>query len=264
MSFPFSLCRFLLQIVNSLYAEKPKGIEWNSPLKLVETFSFPSFFLETEKDIGALYLDEEKNEAYLVFRGTTNYTETIIDLEFHQTEFYQKTFPLDFELVPSGGSSRSELVSEEFVSAGGNTFPPLVHCGFYKLYSYLSQKVNLALHSLQVEKIYLSGHSMGAALALLFAYALPSEYQKHVYLFACPRVGNHEFVKRVEENTHTLYNVQNEPDVVPQLPAPITLGYAYSSPGRICIFRKVKSTLVDNHHAETYLEGLSEQRLISS
>ncbi|SOB74420.1 class 3 lipase [Cedratvirus lausannensis] len=254
-SFPFSLCRFLLQIVNSLYAEKPEG----ASLKLIETFSFPSFFLETEKDIGALYLDEEKNEAYLVFRGTTNYTETIIDLEFHQTEFYQKTFPLDFELVPSGGSSRSELVSEE-----EKEFPPLVHCGFYKIYSYLSQKVNLALHALPVEKIYLSGHSMGAALALLFAYALPSEYQKHVYLFACPRVGNHEFVQKVEESTEVLYNVQNEPDVVPQLPAPITLGYAYSSPGRICIFRKVKSTLVDNHHAETYLEGLSEQKLISS
>jgi hypothetical protein len=256
-SLPFSLCCFLLQIVKDLYAEKPERVG----LKLVETFSFPSFFLETEKDIGALYLDEEKGEAYLVFRGTTNYTETVIDLEFHQTEFYQKTFPLDFEVV-SDNSECTDL--------------PLVHCGFYKVYSYLSQKVNLALHALPVvdrgclqprstvEKIYISGHSMGAALALLFAYSLPSHYQKHVYLFACPRTGNHEFVKRVEENTEVLYNVQNEPDVIPQLPAPITLGYAYSSPGRICIFRKIKSTLVDNHHAETYLEGLLEERLISS
>lgn len=243
-SFPFSLSCFLLRIVDKLYQERPE----ETSLKLVETFSFPSFFLETEKDIGALYLDEERGEAYLVFRGTTNYTETIIDLEFHQTEFIQKTFPLDFEIVDENRDNSE----------------PLVHHGFYKIYSYLSQKVNLALHSLSVDKIYLSGHSMGAALALLFTYALPEQYQKHTFLFACPRVGNYEFVKRVEQSVHCLYNIQNETDVVPQLPAPITLGYAYSSPGRICIFRKVKSTLVDNHHTETYLEGLSEQRLISS
>ncbi|QIN54213.1 class 3 lipase [Cedratvirus kamchatka] len=245
MSFPFPLSCFLLQIISDLYDGKPA----NHNLKLIETFSFPSFFLETEKDIAALYLDEDKNEAYLVFRGTTNYAETVIDLEFHQTEFIQKTFPLDFEVISP--------VDEEITSE------PLVHCGFYKVYSYLSQKVNLALHALSVDKIYLAGHSMGAALALLFAYALPSRYQKHVYIFACPRVGNYEFVKKVEESVEQLYNIQNETDVVPQLPAPITLGYVYSSPGRICIFRKVKSTLVENHHATTYLEGLSEKKLIS-
>lgn len=254
MSFPFPLSCSLLQMVNNLYLEKPEV----AGLTLVQTFSFPTFFFETVKDIGALYLDEDKKEAYLIFRGTTNYTETIIDLEFHQTEFIQKTFPLDFEIIEDEPERASRLCHLASPSQ------PLVHCGFYKIYSYLSQKVNLALHELSIEKIYLSGHSMGAALALLFTYALPQQYQKHTFLFACPRVGNYEFVKRVEQSAHCLYNVQNETDVVPQLPAPLTMGYAYSSPGRICIFRKVKPTLVDNHHADTYLEGLSEQRLISS
>ncbi|SPN79277.1 Class 3 lipase [Brazilian cedratvirus IHUMI] len=258
MSFPFPLSFSLLQMVNNLYLEKPEV----TGLKLVQTFSFPTFFFETVKDIGALYLNEEKKEAYLVFRGTTNYTETIIDLEFHQTEFIQKTFPLDFEIIEDEGAPVSGL-GEQVSPSSEQVSEPLVHCGFYKIYSYLSQQVNLALHTLSIEKIYLSGHSMGAALALLFTYALPECYQKHTFLFACPRVGNYEFVKRAEERAHCLYNVQNETDVVPQLPAPLTLGYAYSSPGRICIFRKVKSTLVDNHHAETYLEGLLEEKLIS-
>jgi hypothetical protein len=65
-------------------------------------------------------------------------------------------------------------------------------------------------------KIWITGHSLGGALATLFASRFNST--QGVYTFGSPRVGNEVFKK----NFHVkIYRIVNNDDIVPRVPLPI-------------------------------------------
>ena len=100
-----------------------------------------------------------------------------------------------------------------------------VHLGFYKqlmsVYDELILSVNELVKKYPDYTIYITGHSLGAALSALFGYMLSSKINNQVKVvsFASPRVGNYEW-KVSFNNIANLehYRVTNKRDIVTAFP----------------------------------------------
>ncbi|KAE8783135.1 phospholipase A1-Ibeta2, chloroplastic-like [Hordeum vulgare] len=125
---------------------------------------------------------------------------------------------------------------------------PKVECGFRNLYKTagdgspsLSEMVVTEVRRLlkkyegEEVSITVTGHSLGAALAVLIADELAGHggapTPVAVFSFGGPRVGNHAFAERVEARGARVLRVVNAHDVVPQLP-PRPGGRWYADVGR--------------------------------
>lgn len=102
-----------------------------------------------------------------------------------------------------------------------------VHSGFYKqlydtyMYANIVEEVTSQLAKNPDYKVYITGHSLGAALATLFGYLIADEIKNNITVvsFASPRVGNNKWKKSFESKTNLHhYRVTNQRDVVTALP----------------------------------------------
>ncbi|CAL5223184.1 g5658 [Coccomyxa viridis] len=123
-----------------------------------------------------------------------------------------------------------------------------VHSGFYgalfngdeeqgRLFDDLVGSIRSADEG-KAKAIYLTGHSLGAALSLLFAAELHSRHSElaervaGVYAYASPRVGNAAFAAAFNKafcNPDRVYRVAHGADIIPYLP-PKMLEYADVGP----------------------------------
>ena len=82
-----------------------------------------------------------------------------------------------------------------------------------------------------IDEIYITGHSLGAALSQLFTLDLAlsrPKFSVESINFASPRVGNGAYVDFVEQCCpRSILRVQNKHDAVPHLP-PTKLGFAHT------------------------------------
>ncbi|XP_062190946.1 phospholipase A1-Ibeta2, chloroplastic-like [Phragmites australis] len=117
-----------------------------------------------------------------------------------------------------------------------------VECGFWNLYKTASDRspslsemvvseVRRLLNKYKGEElsITVTGHSLGAALAVLIADELAGRAQAPVAVFSFggPRVGNRAFAERVEARGARVLRLVNAHDVVPRFPPGLPLpGYA--------------------------------------
>ncbi|MGO9944580.1 MAG: lipase family protein [Rhodoblastus sp.] len=120
-----------------------------------------------------------------------------------------------------------------------HTDPALrVHSGFYRAFSLLSKGQKISelgvtenitegissyLHRIisttaQGKPIYITGHSLGGALAQIAAAVYGTDQFAACYTFGSPRVGNTYFDLWVKTPS---YRVLNNADIVPQVPLPI-------------------------------------------
>ena len=100
-----------------------------------------------------------------------------------------------------------------------------VHSGFYKqlfsVYAELEKFVLRKINNNPNYDIYITGHSLGAALSTLFGYLLSSKTNRKITVvsFASPRVGNKEWKKDFESKENlTHYRITNNRDIVTALP----------------------------------------------
>lgn len=105
-----------------------------------------------------------------------------------------------------------------------------VHSGFIDRYK-KTQIRNCILSCItpKIEKIQLTGHSYGAALAVLCAVDLQYHFSKkdyEVFLFGCPRVGNRAFAASYNKRIFKTLRFENGNDLVTKLPFRI-LGYCH-------------------------------------
>ncbi len=173
-------------------------------------------FFEAQNDTQAVYLATDRI-AILAFRGTENKTDIRTDLQFRK--------------VPLGEGK--------------------VHRGFYGAFSGLwdgstllgSDRQGLSAYLAQEEAkrpgvpLYVTGHSLGAALSTLAVHAALGEGRKVYahYTFGSPRVGNeafaHELAARAKNARTKLFRVVNFGDPVTVSP-PSWLGYEHvDAPG---------------------------------
>jgi predicted lipase len=101
-----------------------------------------------------------------------------------------------------------------------------VNTGFYSVYKKLKFDVYRSILELQKEKerqLYWAGHSLGGAVAILFATFYGAGT---VYTYGCPKVGDKKFCE-VSDSKIKLYRILNAKDIFPILP-PWILGYKHS------------------------------------
>lgn len=90
-----------------------------------------------------------------------------------------------------------------------------VHDGFYQAFLHVEPMVRKAVEELSDHKVYVTGHSLGGALALIAARALNGDNIAACYTFGSPRVGGLEFEADIKV---PIYRVVNAADAVPRVP----------------------------------------------
>lgn len=98
-----------------------------------------------------------------------------------------------------------------------------VHKGFYNAYLSVARQVNLAAKSLLANcqncQIYVTGHSLGAAVATLAAadlFALTPDIT--LYTFGSPRVGDQAFATYFDKIVPDAFRIVHKNDIVPHVP----------------------------------------------
>lgn len=181
------------------------------PYTLVKVFntveSIPGF-PQTAGDVPIAFVATEGNNIYVVFRGTDTIDEWIQDAKFAQ-------------------------VSYSFISDGG-----LTEQGFTEIYATLNQEILSTLSGLIAgnpnAKIFITGHSLGGALAVLAAPEIANQSgfpQPTLYTFAGPRAGNPHFAETTyDSRLNTSWRVVNTNDLVPFLPKEIVVVFENNQP----------------------------------
>jgi pimeloyl-ACP methyl ester carboxylesterase len=95
--------------------------------------------------------------------------------------------------------------------------------------------------------VWLTGHSLGGALAVLAAFRLKQE--KHgvqgIYTFGQPAVGGEEFIEQITtELALPYFRVVNHQDLIPKTPTGNLLGAKYAHGGTLCFITRDRELLV--------------------
>ena len=191
------------------------GFDWGNARALAEAsaraYTEPATVDDPFTDAQCL-IEDHVNCISVAFKGSRSPRDFVQDAECWMTD-YTSPWP-----SPQGGE-------------GGKL--PRVHHGFAEDWRAIRAAVVtkagfiLQSHALIPPKIFVTGHSLGGALAIECAL----EFQRAgfcvagVYTFGCPRMGNAAF--RDIYNAALLdktFNVVNQNDIVPRTP-PLLLGY---------------------------------------
>lgn len=125
------------------------------------------------------------------------------------------------------------------------------HQGFQLLALSLSREVRLAVLGFDAEApVYVTGHSLGGAVASLTALMLRSRFKLkdvRLYSYAAPRVGDPAFVKAYDSLVPASYRVVNLADVVPLVPPHVLERWRYADLGREWAFLNQSGDILGNH-----------------
>jgi len=172
-------------------------------------FEEVSSFLDTgckdDSDITpAAFIATKGDNIYLSSRGTANITDAIIDVAALQEPY--------MFLTDSGKVS----IGFQAAYMGGDTYP---------VESAIISKINDLTMTGKFSNLYITGHSLGAALAFL---AFPDLSQNigmidsvAMYNFAGPAVGDSDYVsayENIESLNRISFRIVNTNDLVPKLP----------------------------------------------
>ncbi len=182
-------------------------------------------FSSDYRDLGTqAYLVEHDELAVLVFRGSTDVTDW-------KTNFNLRKIKVD--VGEFGGK-------DEFVK---------VHRGFYEAFAQrrpmMQDDIDQIKTSTPDKPIYITGHSLGGALAQIATAAFTSDQIAACYTFGSPRAGGRHFDRFVKP-PH--YRITNGKDIVPFTPF-FVLGYDHTGDSRHIggnparLFRRARSVL---------------------
>ncbi|XID93413.1 lipase family protein [Paenibacillaceae bacterium WGS1546] len=145
-----------------------------------------------------------------------------------------------------GSSTTTDWISDaiasqtklKYVRNGGMT-----HRGFTNIYDSARSRILSALGKLSAGKaLYITGHSLGGALATLCALdaAVNSPFRSpRTYTFGSPRVGDPDFAKAYAKHAGGTFRVHNRFDVVTHLPPHI---YRLPKTGRKYYYEHVRQS----------------------
>lgn len=165
------------------------------------------------------------------------------------------------------------------------TFPQVTHPwgmaekGFSLLYDQCSAAVKQAVAAANPAHLYVTGHSLGAALATLATADLTiANHAPAMYNFASPRTGNIGFATTFDQRVADKWRVANTEDLVTTVPlATLELASVHANELRMIFalathlgnrltfqhvgvpvpFTTNNGTILDNHKMDTYIAALS-------
>ena len=137
-----------------------------------------------------------------------------------------------------------------------------VHDGFYEIYESMSADVIQAFKQGPMSReIFISGHSLGGALATL---AVPDvqinsglDVPIKSYTFASPRVGSPQFAETYNTNGVPTYRFANSDDLVPEVPPSLLGKHDFAHVGWEVGFTSQYHEIARNHnHKGSYLYAI--------
>jgi triacylglycerol lipase len=107
-----------------------------------------------------------------------------------------------------------------------------VHCGFLQAFECCKDEIKAAVHDNVPDDLglYITGHSLGGALAQIASAVLERPNLAACYTFGSPRVGTSDFDRQVK-CPH--YRLINNWDLVPSVPPPMYRGYYHTGDPRL-------------------------------
>ncbi len=184
------------------------------------------------------FIIESPHEIIIAFRGTSSTTNWISDAIASQMKF--------------------KYIKEDC----------LTHRGFTHIYSSARDGIRSALTNLSPDKtLYITGHSLGAALATLCAIDLAANTafsSPILYTFGSPRVGDPAFRNAFANYIHNSYRIANQFDIVTFAPPSIyklprrEKKYYYSHVRALNPLSFQNGTIGLNHVISSYFDDLSQ------
>ena len=173
---------------------------------------------------------------YIVFRGTQTPAEWQLDLETNQVPDLQTSW---------------------------NGSQILVHSGFLQMFQQFQPSLSKLITANSPSQLYVTGHSLGAAVATLTGLQYFATVPLVVYAFASPRVGNIAFATTVQ-NSFTLFRITNQADIVPDVPLAVMFNlkgshqpYLYDHAGTNYTFNRNWQSWDANHFIPVYQDCLA-------
>jgi triacylglycerol lipase len=181
----------------------------------------------------------DPTDVFIAIRGTVTIWEWIHDVKF---------FPKPFTNVPGGG-----LTEDGFTDMYQSfSLQPSANPGVF---------INdlIALIPAQAT-VTVTGHSLGAAIATLFALDLAahSKFPLTVYTLASPRVGDLTFHNVFDSTILNAFRIANRLDIVPKTPPP-PLYIHVGDETELVSSGQVSPTIPCEHHLTTYLNLLATE-----
>ncbi len=184
---------YALALCSNLAYESEKNIH-----DQLSHFGFNATFIE-RRDTQA-FIAYNDSAIVLAFRGTSSIQDWMTDSDLSLTS------------VRTGGK---------------------VHSGFFRALCLVWNDILQVITSVQTkaQPLWITGHSLGAALAALAAARFDLELDKPVsgvYTFGQPRVGDRDFARIVNADlNHRFYRFVNNSDVVTRIPTREPLSYSH-------------------------------------
>ncbi len=132
----------------------------------------------------------------------------------------QKMLVLAFRGTEKNIQDWKSNIRAKLVPAGKANRKGRIHCGFQSAYYNVEDKIEAVLAQHPDEPLYLTGHSLGGALAIIATRFMSSRRLAACYTFGSPRVGDLELADVFKT---PIYRIVNSADAVPRLP----FGYGY-------------------------------------
>jgi predicted lipase len=191
----------------------------------------------------------EPRHFIVALRGTMNLYETIADAVFVQGA------------IPPG-----------WFNPGGDK-DVRAHFGFLFIYAFLVDQIKQALKDLNTTAGFITGHSLGGALAILAAATIgtvihPSkgiDGSIQMYNFGGPRLGNSNFKKAYDKYLPYSYRVTNLADACPivppeQIPDKISIEYDYTHVGTEFSYLWQTGDIFANHNLkDNYIPAVNKE-----
>jgi hypothetical protein len=198
---------------------------------------------------------EDSGNCIIALRGTQTVSEWLADLLYLAVPLLQKR----------GDRVNIASITDVVNNLTGWEYHGKVHLGFLVLHNQLINQVMVAAGKfINPKTCFVTGHSLGGALAVLVAlslklstFSLLKGTEVQMYSFAGPRVGNPGFAKFYDDNLPASFRIVNLADTVPLVPPEKTFGYDYRHVGQEWSYLHQTGDVARNHSlTENYLPAL--------
>lgn len=180
-----------------------------------------------------IYINDETKKIIVSFRGTTSFEDKLADLDVAETKFFGKI---------------------------------KVHSGFYdqlfksEVYHTFYNKFIELINSKDLYEIFITGHSLGAALASLFTFRLATSLDRKINIisFASPKVGNYYWKQAFDKNQ----KINNLRVMVSSDPIPLTpIGNYYHVANVLCLNSGKYLWYIEDHSTKMYMKLVQQKKL---
>jgi hypothetical protein len=210
---------------NAAYCSAESLANWScGPCKSADP-TFSAKVIEGSWGGTQAFVGSTKGSIVISFRGSSNIQNWIKNLEFAKHKAYPKCNGCE------------------------------VHSGFYGAWEEIQGRVVAEIERLLVldpkALIYITGHSLGAALAVLCAAEIGASSHslgypiEGVYTFGQPRVGNLAFHNFYGKGSHVNWRLTHSHDIVPHLPME-WIGYVHTNTEIFWDENSTKYTICDH------------------